>query len=176
MTQPSTTASARTRILLIGGGVPVLMAALAAVLMISWIPQLPAEIAIHWNGSGADGFGSVWSLVFVPLGITAVFCAVSVGSALPTVEEERPTFKQKFVLVTGMWLSALLSVGIASSVAGQRGLTDVVAAPDPGPALLIGAVVGLILAAIAWFVLPPADPNDGYGPVIDDEDTDRPGS
>lgn len=173
MTQTSTFASARTRILVVGGGVPVLIAAVAAILMLSWTPQLPPEIAIHWNGSGADGFGSVWSLALVPLGITAVFCAVSVGSALPTVAEERLTFKQKFLLVTGMWLSALLSVGIASSVAGQRGLTDIVAAPDPAPSLVIGAVVGLILAAIAWFVLPAADPDDGYGQVVDDDDAGR---
>ena len=72
-----------------------------------------------------------------------------------------------------MWLSALLSVGIASSVAGQRGLTDIVAAPDPAPSLVIGAVVGLILAAIAWFVLPAADPDDGYGQVVDDDDAGR---
>src|SRR5690554_8235704 len=76
--------SHRRRVVLIGGVIPVAIASIAAVVMISWIPELPDPIAVHWSGSGADGFGSAWPMVLLPLGLVSafsVFAVIKIGRA-----------------------------------------------------------------------------------------------
>ena len=160
--------STTRRFVVIGGVVPVLIALASMILMITWIPELPDPVATHWNGSGADGFGSAWTLVLIPLGITVLFCAIALGSLLSARSTGRPGLNQKFVVVMGVWLSVLLSIGVAGSVAMQRGLADAADAGDPGLWLLIGAGIGLVVAGIAWLILPAADASlpDGEEPAI----------
>jgi len=161
----------RTRRLaiLVGGVIPMAIAVVALVLMIGWLPELPDPIAVHWSGSGADGFGQALPMVLMPGLITLVFSAFAVGAAWKTLESGLLVANQKFLLVTGIWLSALLNIGIAGSVELQRGLDDARDAPDIGWLMLAGAVIGLVLAAGAWFILPKAgiasDPVDAPEPL-----------
>lgn len=152
-------ASLRRRVLVVGGVVPVLIAAIATVLMISWIPQLPDPVAIHWSGSGPDGYGSVWMSVLLPLGIVLTFSLFAVLTAWKPTVNSLLTSSQKVVLVTSIWMSVLLSVGIGGSVFIQRGLADASQANDIGWHLVAGALGGLLVAAPAWFLLPAADRN-----------------
>lgn len=154
--------SVHRRAILVGGVIPVAIALIAAVAMLSWLPELPDPIATHWSGGGPDGFGPAATLIFLPLGITVLFSLFTIGSALGTVSPNRVpgaglAWTQKFLLVMGIWLSTMLSIGIGGSVAGQRGLEDASTATDPGLLLLFGAVGGLALAAAAWFLLPKTD-------------------
>lgn len=149
--------STRRRLVLVGGVLPIAMALVAAIAMFSWLPELPDPIAIHWNGSGPDGFGPALPLIFLPLGIVAIFSLFSVGSSLANAPGSGIAWTQKALVSTSVGLSAMLSVGIGGSVAIQRGLANAQDAPDVGGWLLVGAGVGLVLAAGAWFLLPKAD-------------------
>jgi hypothetical protein len=145
-TSTATDADARTthrrRLVLIGGVVPVAIASIAAAAMISWIPELPDPIAVHWSGSGADGFGPAWSIVLLPLGLVLAFSVFAVMISWKPTVNGLLTASQKLVLVTSIWLSTLLSIGIGGSVFIQRGLEDATQAEDVG-----------------WFLLPATDPS-----------------
>lgn len=143
---------------LVGGVIPMAIAVIATVLMIGWLPELPDPIAVHWSGAGPDGFGPAWPLVMIPGVITLIYSAFAVGAARKTLESGLLVANQKFLLVTGVWLSALLNIGIAGSIEVQRGLDDAKDAPDIGLLMLAGAIIGLVLAGGAWFVLPQAGP------------------
>lgn len=147
----------RARIILIGGILPVLIAVLATLLMLTWMGELPDPIAIHWGPSGVDGYGPAAGLLFVPLGMTALFSFFAVVSAIGAAAEFGITRTQKILLVSGLWLSIALSAGIAGSFELQRGLSDAAQAEGPLVPLLIGVLVGLAAAAGAWFLLPQAD-------------------
>lgn len=143
--------------IIVGGVIPVAIVAAAAIVMTSWLPELPDPIAIHWNGAGPDGYGPALLMILMPLAIVVLFSVFAVGAAWRVRESGQPVRTQKLVLVTSVWLSVLLSIGPGSSVAGQRGLTDASQAGDVGPSLLFGVGLGLALAAGAWFLLPAAD-------------------
>ena len=161
MTEPGETSrTTRRRAIVVGGVVPVLIAAIGTVLMLSWMSELPDPVAVHWNGSEPDGFGPAWMLALTPLGISLAYAVFAVASSWSGTSRGGITANQKFLLVTGIWLSAFLTVGMARSLDIQRGLADAseVGSGDAvGVALLIGCVLGLVLAALAWFLLPRAD-------------------
>jgi hypothetical protein len=155
-----TSRSTRRRAILVGGVIPVAISLAGTVLMLSWMPELPDPVATHWSGSEADGFGPAWLLALTPLGIALAFAAFALWGAWSQTPSGRLTANQKFLLVSGVWLSVLLTVGITQSLSIQRGLADAskVGSGDAvGLSLLIGCVLGLALAVPAWFVLPRAD-------------------
>lgn len=153
----------RRRALVIGAGIPIVIALVTLALLSTWIPQLPDPIAVHWSGGGPDGFGPAMPFILLPLGITLVFSLfVAVWSWRPTPSGRR-TWNQKFLAATSLWLATLLNVGIGGSVAMQRGLVDAHDAPDVGPWLAIGAGAGLVAAVVGWFLLPPAEKVDEAG-------------
>src|SRR5690554_2531428 len=149
----------RRRLVLIGGVIPVAIAAIGAAAMISWIPELPDPIAVHWSGSGPDGFGQAWPMVLMPLGLVLAFSVFAVLISWKPTVNGLLTASQKLVLVTSIWLSTLLSVGIGGSVFIQRGLDDATQAEEVGWFLLAGVLGGLLLAVPAWFLLPATDPS-----------------
>lgn len=163
-TQTTTNANApltalHRRVLLVGGVVPVAIALAGAVVMMSWIPELPDPIAVHWSEGGVDGYGPAWPLALTPLGIVLVFSGFAVLTARNPTANRMLTGSQKFFLSTGTWLSTMLSVGIGGSIAIQRGLEDASRAGDVGLFLLVGAAAGIALAVPAWFLLPAVDPS-----------------
>lgn len=159
--------STRRRVLAVGVLAPIAIAVVATLLMLSWLPELPDPIAVHWSGTGPDGFGPVMPMLLLPVGVViafSVFCAVF---GLPGSRTGGITWTQKFLVVTSVWLSALLGVGITGSVAVQRGLADAREAPEVGLWFLAGAAAGIVLAAGAWFLLPKAEDavSDGVDPA-----------
>ncbi|SDS70540.1 hypothetical protein [Microterricola viridarii] len=159
---PEQRAVTRSRLLLVAVVLPLAVAVASALVIISWIPTLPAVIGIHWGSEGVNDFGSPWELVAIVLGTVGLFSGVMAFSFAHLAERGRPRPAQKVLAVTSLWLSVLLSVGIAGSVATQRGLSDASTAPDPLPWLLLGALLGLVAAAAAWFLLPRADRTPPY--------------
>lgn len=153
------TQARRTRraIVVVGAIIPVAIAGFAAFLMISWLPELPDPIAVHWSGAGPDRYGPALPQMFLPLGLAVFFSAIMVGAAWRLQPSGRPTGIQKFMVVTSVWLSAFLSVGIGGSVAVQRGLSDATETGAIGWEMGLGAGISLVLASGAWFLLPAAD-------------------
>lgn len=148
----------RSRVVLLGIVLPLVIATAGALLMISWIPELPNPVASHWGSGGVDGTGSPWLLAVMPLGITALFSVfVYVGALRESTPSGLPTVNQKLIAAMGSGLALFLTIGIGGSVAAQRGLETAAAAPDPWMWPLVGAVLGVALAAVVWLVLPRAD-------------------
>lgn len=155
--------STRMRAVLVGGIVPLAIAMVATALMLAWAPELPDPIAVHWSGAGPDGFGPAAPFLFLPLGVTVLFSAFVIAVTRRPAPSGRPTWNQKILVAAGLWLSSLLSIGLGGAVAVQRGLADAHDAPDVGPLLALGAGVGLLLAVVGWFLLPPGETVDEAG-------------
>ncbi|GAA3741731.1 hypothetical protein GCM10022239_16700 [Leifsonia bigeumensis] len=151
------TKATRLRAIVIGTVVPIAVALVTVALLVSWMPQLPDPIAVHWSGAGPDGFGSAMPFILLPLGITVVFSAFAAVWSWRSTPSGRLTWNQKFLVVTSLWLAALLNVGIGGSVAIQRGLADAHDAQGVGPWFAVGVGAGFVLAVAGWFLLPPAE-------------------
>lgn len=174
MTRVSFTArSMRTRTIALGVVVPIGIAIGSLVLMLSWLPELPDPIAVHWSGAGPDGFGPTIPFLVMAPAITAAFAVFAGIVSWRLTPSGRLTWNQKFIVATSLWLAALLNIGIGAGVAGQRGLAEARDAPDVALPLLIGAAVGLVLAVAVWFLLPPAETIDVAGDVPRRVEVDR---
>ncbi|HTL41687.1 MAG TPA: DUF1648 domain-containing protein [Pseudolysinimonas sp.] len=143
------------RILLVSLLVPVVLTVVAAAVQFAWLPQLPASVAVHWSADGRpDGYGPAWSLpvltLVAGLGIAVLFTLILAGS----VREPGPTATQKILAVAAIFAATDVALATTASLAVQR---DAGAGPVPIGAFVGGSVVlGLALAAGAWFVLPRA--------------------
>ena len=149
------TASERRRIIWLAGVLPVVIAAVGVALVVSWIPQLPEPLAIHWDGGGQpDGFGSIWGLLAIPGLVVPGFAVVLSASALFADNGARPR------LLTGVsvGLAALLAVGTTASVALQRGLENAQDAPSLNPWMLAGVGAAVVLGVPAALLAPRARP------------------
>lgn len=147
----------RIRATLVGGVFPALVGFVGAAIAASWIPEVPDPAAIHWSGSGPDGFGSPWQLVFIMFVVPVAYAAFAATSTWKTTDAGLLSANQKAIAITGPWLASIIGIGIGGSLAIQRGVADAHDVPDAGPALLLGMIVGFALAGLGWFVLPPVD-------------------
>lgn len=154
---PEQLALTRTRLFAVAVVLPVLIALAASLVILVSMPDLPAEIAVHWGANGADRFGSPWEIIATLLGVVGVLSGVLAFSLNDFAESGRPRPMQKALAVMALGLSVTLGTGMTASVLSQRSLDDVRTAPDPLPALLFGLLLGLIAAAVAWLLLPRAD-------------------
>ncbi|AWB86657.1 DUF1648 domain-containing protein [Mycetocola zhujimingii] len=158
MTTAPQTMPGRRRYLVIGVILPILIALVGAIVALTWLPDLPDPVAIHWDSNGADGFGSVWIMILMPLAIVTVVTVASGLSLRGAPQRGGLTSTEKIIVVTRMFLSVLLTIGVIGSLAAQRGLSDAAAAPNIATPMIVGAIGGVLLAAVAWFVLPRAVP------------------
>lgn len=145
----------RRRIILLAGALPIAIAAVGVALVVSWIPQLPTPLAIHWNGSGApDGFGTVGALLVITALVVPAFAIGLCAAALFAGEGAHPR------VLTGInvGLSAFLTVGTTASVAVQRGLESAQDAPSINPWMLAGAACAVLLGVPAALLAPRARP------------------
>ena len=56
------------------------------IVLLAWLPRLPAEVAIHWGPDGnADGFAAPWVLIAAYLATSGLFIAISAWSTLAGV-------------------------------------------------------------------------------------------
>ena len=148
----------RRAAVIIGGVVPLLIAVSATGVMVGWLPELPSPVATHWGATGGpDGFGSAWAVVIVPLAISLGFGALAVGGSWSTRPSGLLGGSQKFLLVTSLFLSGMISALTLWIVAIQRGLSDASRTPSITPVILPVVAIGLVLAVIGWFLLPRMD-------------------
>ncbi len=155
-------AHARSRFLLVGVWIPLVMLAIAVVMQIAWLPQLPDPVATHFSGDGPDGFGPAVTYPLMTAGIGVLFLGISVLGVLVPAGSAGWGATARFM---GAFMPAtliMILVGLTWSLASQRGLTDAALAPDPGLYLVIGAGIGIAYGVIAWFLQPsltiaPAD-------------------
>lgn len=165
MTQPNPVVRAtRRRALLVSGVVPLTCALVGSALMISWIPELPNPIAVHWGVSGRpDGFASVWLNILVLPALVLVSSASALRAAWKPTSSGLLNANLKGGLATVTAMGGFLGVLFTGTVAAQRGLSDAHAAGGVGRVLLLAAAVGLVLGVTSWLLLPRTDPNESTG-------------
>jgi hypothetical protein len=149
--------STRRRATLVGADIPIVLTAIAAVVMATWIPDLPDPVAVHWSGDTPDGFGDVWLMLLTPLGVSGLFGIFAAGVIAKPTEHGLLMANQKIALVLSVWLAGLLGVGVTGTLWVQRGLEDAADASGGAIWLLWGAIAGIVLAVPAWFLLPESD-------------------
>ena len=135
--------------------VPVLALAGSLVWVATILPELPDPVAIHFGVDGPDGFGSVWTtLIMLPIVILgfSIVAAIATRSGAVTAN----AFLGRFWSAVVVFFTAVMIAAIAGSLQPQRGLAD---ARDTdggavGQIMLLGALIGLVLAVIAYLSVP----------------------
>ena len=145
------------RTILVALVIPILVTLGAIALMISWLPDLPTPAALHWGPAGTvDRVGNPIELPIVLALIGLPFSSI-IGGIIALNASRRPlTAIGKLLAVISLGLPVMLSIGIAGSVASQRGLARAADAPGPGLWLGLGAAVAAVLGVAAWFIMPKA--------------------
>jgi hypothetical protein len=146
---------ARRAYLVAATWIPLAITTIAVGLMLAWLPELPATVAIHWGPGGApDGFGPAWSspllAAVLGYGLAALFGGTAATAA--RAGEWGPTLR--FLGALALGLSLFLMTLITGTMAAQRGLSDAADAPTIVLPFAIAAGAGVVGGTIAWFVQP----------------------
>lgn len=146
---------ARRRFIAVGIALPLFATAVGVVLMLVWMPELPATVATHWNAAGdANGFGPVWIAPLLTAIVGIVFALLIGLSVLAGAREGEWGPTMRFLGALNAGITVYLVVLVTWSLAMQRGLADPSGAPSIVPALSAGAVVGIVVGVAAWFAQP----------------------
>jgi hypothetical protein len=151
---------ARRALIIVGLLVPVVVPAVAVVLIVMWLPSLPDPAATHWGVGGVDGFGSpqsyLWMAIGLGLGLPILIFAGVLGMG-------RHQWGGASRLLGGMalGLSGFSAVVNAGSVAVQRGLSDASHVGPVWPIVIGGFCALLVLTAVGWAMQPDVHPTPG---------------
>lgn len=144
---------ARRAFLLIAVMGPLVLSAVGVAIVLNLIPEVPDPAATHWGLSGADGFASPLTYLWMQLGLGfGVPVVLSVAVLLAARDSWGPT--GRFLGAVALWFSGFFTVASVGSLWIQRGLTDASQTPDVLPVLGIALAVALALGALAWFIQP----------------------
>lgn len=148
--RPDEVRRARRAFLVVGFFVPVIIAVLALIPILLWLPDLPDQVVTHWGPNGPDGFGSptmyIWMQVIIGLSMPALLA----GPVL-VVAREAWGFVGRLMGALSLGFAAFISVAMAGSVALQRGDGD----PDGiGIVLAFATTALLVLGVLGWFLQP----------------------
>lgn len=133
---------------------PLLLTAIALVLQLTWLPDVPSRIATHWGPSGPDEFGPAWtSLVLTAvlgIGMPALIAALTLPSLLRGARGWAFRFMGGFAL--GM--TAYLDVLASWLLWHQRGLADAADAGGGAGIVFASMGIGLLLGIAGFFAQP----------------------
>ena len=152
-TPPPLLRRARLAFFLVAVVLPVVITAIAVVVLLTWLPTLPPEVATHWGLNGADGFGApatyLWILLGVGLGLPVLMAIVTLAAV---GAHWGGAARLMGALAAGM--SALAAVTSLGSLAIQRDLADPADAPGVGGVVAVAFGALAVVGAIAWAVQP----------------------
>jgi hypothetical protein len=151
---PALTPAQRRRVVVLTAVVPLAIAVAAVALIASWLPDLPERLAIHWGADGTpDGYAGFGMIAALILGVTGVLALVF-SVAVCTLTAESSPERARLLVATGVAVTTAVTVGVTGLTGAQRGGAP---APDggvPGVWLLAGALLGVVLGAVAWRLTP----------------------
>lgn len=169
---------ARTAFWWVGVIVPIAMIALAAIIVLAWLPEVPDPAAIHWGPDGADGFGPRWTPLVVLIGLgggsIALFAVIALFShRLPRRGSEaaspQPQWSSTARLLgaAGLAMAGMMSMLAIISTAAQRGLSDATQAADITPWVPAMFAIAAGLGLVGWFAQPkvPFEPDPSEPPA-----------
>ncbi|MFK3676142.1 DUF1648 domain-containing protein [Microbacterium sp. NPDC090218] len=159
-TPPQLLRRARLTFFLVAVIAPIVITAVAVVVLLTWLPTLPEQVATHWGVTGADRFGPastyLWLLVGVGLGLPllmAITTLAAVGAHWGGAA------RLMGALAAGMAaFAAVMSLG---SLTIQRDLSDTADAPGIGGVMALAFSALLVVGGAAWFVQPRVRPEQG---------------
>lgn len=159
-TPPALLRRARRTFFLVAVVLPVLITVIAVVVLLSWLPTLPQQVATHWGVNGADGFGPastyLWLLIGVGLGLPVLMAITTLASV---GAHWGGAARLMGALAAGMAaFAAVMSLG---SLAIQRDLTSTADAPGIGGVMVLSFAALLVVGAGAWIVQPRVRPEQG---------------
>jgi hypothetical protein len=159
-TPPALLRRARVWFFLVALLVPVLITAAAVIVLLTWLPTLPEQVATHWGMDGADAFGPVsvyvWMLLVIGLGIPLL---MAVTTLLAVGAHWGGAARLMGALAAGM--AAFAAVTTLGSLWIQRDLVDTTQVPDIGGVVAVSFAALLVVGAAAWAVQPRVLPEEG---------------
>ncbi|HZM84505.1 MAG TPA: DUF1648 domain-containing protein [Candidatus Limnocylindrales bacterium] len=127
----------------------------AAAVALSWRAQLPHPVASHWGVDGtADGFSSLNGVLAVMLGFGI---ALVLGFGAVTLLLGQSAVTRRIGAAAAIWSALFMCLLTLGTLYIQRGLTDARDAGGIG-AVVLAAIVGSLLPAVAVGALVPGDP------------------
>ncbi|MFE6734405.1 DUF1648 domain-containing protein [Microbacterium sp. NPDC057650] len=148
---------ARRALLLVGVVAPIVITAIAAALILAWLPELPDPAATHWGVGGVNGFGAPSTYLWLAIGIGLGLPLLLVISTL-AVARRQWGGAARLLGAMALGLSGFSAVINAGSVAIQRGLQDASQVGGIGGVVLLGFVALLVLGPAGWFAQPHVHP------------------
>lgn len=159
---------ARTAFWWVGVIVPLSIIALATIVVLSWLPQIPDPSAIHWGTDGVNGYGPKWTHLVTLLGIGGGMVVLFAGIALfahkapqrgPASLEPQPQWSvtARFLGAASLGTTAMIAFITVVGVAVQRGVADASQTPDITPWVFVGFVLMFGLGVLGWFLQPAVD-------------------
>lgn len=144
---------ARLTFLLVAIVLPVVVTAVAAVVLAGWLPAFADPVATHWGLDGADGFGPastyLWLLLGMGVGVPLLLAVTTLAIAR---DQWGGAARLMGALAAGMSVFAVvLSVG---SLWIQRDLAPGAAVPGIGGVVGI-AFAGLVIVGVLGWLLQP---------------------
>lgn len=146
---------------------PVIAALSGVILTKVWEPRLPAQIATHWTTTSPDGFSTPMSSAWTFALVTVLFGG---GCAAIAALAQAMLMMRRTMLVVGLSVVGLILTVQVVLLYVQLDVTDPVDTELPlwslGLGVVIGAVVGLIGAALLRDYRPRVDATDPPDPRL----------
>ena len=161
----------RTAFLWVGVITPLVVLALAAVMILAWTPELPDPIAIHWGADGVNGYAPLWTYIALTVGIGAAVVLFDAAIALFAhrlpQSSTRPAVRPWSATARGLGainlgVAVLIAFLAVSGAAIQRGLSDAADAPTIVGWTGIGLALFGVFGVLGWF-LQPKSPASAVG-------------
>ncbi|GAA1239061.1 putative membrane protein [Microbacterium phyllosphaerae] len=163
---------ARTAFWWVGVILPLALIALATIVVLAWLPDVPEPAAIHWGLDGADGFGPRWTPLALLIGLgggtVLLFALIALFShrlpqegAAASIPQTQWSATARLLGAVSLGTAGMLAMLAIVSTAAQRGLTDAADAADITPWVPVLLLVMLGLAVAGWFLQPsvPVSPD-----------------
>lgn len=140
-------------------GLPVVIAAVGVLIVLAWMPDLPAQVATHWGGGDdPDGFTSRGAVPWMIGAVSALIPLCCAGLLLALGLPSRSTS------AISAGLSSFLVAVLLSTLAPQRGLDDASEVSVEGWWIGASIAIALIVAA-GGAALTPRDRFEGSAPA-----------
>jgi len=133
-------------------GIPAAMVVLVVAVALSWRPELPDPIAIHWGPGGeADRFGPFGPHVIAHAVIVTLFAA---GMWAVGWFWGREALTRRFAAGAAVWFAGVLSGVLLGNLQIQRGLSDATEVGTAGGPLAFAFGTATVAALLAAWAVP----------------------
>jgi hypothetical protein len=138
----------------------------AALIALSWRPELPDPVASHWGADGkVNGLSSLGAVIAVMLGGGLLLV---LGFGAITLWLGQSALTRRIGAATTIWSALFVAILTLGSLSGQRGLADAKDAAGIDNVLVL-AFAGPLVAAIIVGWLVPGDPAQPTSVRIDSD-------